>query len=327
MPTVFAHGTSDPFGTSAEVRDAAALIPAPTQIVEIAGARHDLGSKTLDVPGLAVAAEYVYWAATSYSDRRAVAGSHDVGRDSASLTLVTCDVRRSTSKASSSETSFITITMPMAFPISRLLASPRRGEAASSPCATALVATVANAPSTSARSIERSSKAWGVSENKLSAPGRSGRLSTEHSMRGVPGCQRARGRSDRPPTVRCKVRLDLSGALFDGVQTGPTAECDLELVDLARDGVTDSRSTEGAVVADHQAGWSYPGIVSRRRHTDRGEHLFRRGGPSGDVRERREHPWGIDGRHRNLLFWVELFDGRQRASHLEAPLPPVGIKR
>jgi predicted alpha/beta-hydrolase family hydrolase len=56
VPTVFTHGTSDPFGTVDEVGTAAALIPAPTQIVEIAGARHDLGSKTLDVPGLAVAA-------------------------------------------------------------------------------------------------------------------------------------------------------------------------------------------------------------------------------------------------------------------------------
>jgi uncharacterized protein len=37
VPTVFTHGTSDPFGTPD-------------------GARHDLGSKTLDVPGLAVAA-------------------------------------------------------------------------------------------------------------------------------------------------------------------------------------------------------------------------------------------------------------------------------
>ncbi|MBV8181533.1 MAG: alpha/beta hydrolase [Mycobacterium sp.] len=53
-PTVFTHGTSDPFGTLDEVRAAAALIPAPTQIVEIAGARHDLGSKTVDVPALAV---------------------------------------------------------------------------------------------------------------------------------------------------------------------------------------------------------------------------------------------------------------------------------
>ena len=54
VPTVFTHGTSDPFGTPAELRDAAALIGAPTEIVEIAGARHDLGSKTLDVAALAV---------------------------------------------------------------------------------------------------------------------------------------------------------------------------------------------------------------------------------------------------------------------------------
>lgn len=54
VPTVFTHGTSDPFGTIAELRDVAALIGAPTEIVEITGARHDLGSKTLDVPALAV---------------------------------------------------------------------------------------------------------------------------------------------------------------------------------------------------------------------------------------------------------------------------------
>lgn len=53
-PTVFTHGTSDPFGTIDELRDAAGLITAPTEIVEITGARHDLGSKTLDVPALAV---------------------------------------------------------------------------------------------------------------------------------------------------------------------------------------------------------------------------------------------------------------------------------
>src|ERR1700761_3322436 len=51
VPTGFTHGTSDPFGSVAELSEAAALISAPTQIVEIAGARHDLGSKTLDVPG------------------------------------------------------------------------------------------------------------------------------------------------------------------------------------------------------------------------------------------------------------------------------------
>jgi predicted alpha/beta-hydrolase family hydrolase len=35
VPTVFTHGTSDPFGTLDEVRAAAALISAPTDIVEI----------------------------------------------------------------------------------------------------------------------------------------------------------------------------------------------------------------------------------------------------------------------------------------------------
>ena len=54
VPTVFTHGTSDPFGRIDELRPAAALITAPTDIVEITGAGHDLGSKTLDVPALAV---------------------------------------------------------------------------------------------------------------------------------------------------------------------------------------------------------------------------------------------------------------------------------
>jgi uncharacterized protein len=53
-PTVFTHGTSDPFGSIDELRAAAALIPAPTELVEVTGARHDLGSKALDVPRLAV---------------------------------------------------------------------------------------------------------------------------------------------------------------------------------------------------------------------------------------------------------------------------------
>jgi predicted alpha/beta-hydrolase family hydrolase len=54
VPTVFTHGTADPFGSIAELTAAAALIPAPTELIEITGARHDLGSKTLDVPALAV---------------------------------------------------------------------------------------------------------------------------------------------------------------------------------------------------------------------------------------------------------------------------------
>jgi predicted alpha/beta-hydrolase family hydrolase len=54
VPTVFTHGTSDPFGTPDELRAAAALITGTTAVVEIASARHDLRSKTLNVAGLAV---------------------------------------------------------------------------------------------------------------------------------------------------------------------------------------------------------------------------------------------------------------------------------
>jgi predicted alpha/beta-hydrolase family hydrolase len=54
VPTVFTHGTSDPFGTIDELRAAVALVSAATELVEVTGARHDLGSKTLDVPALAV---------------------------------------------------------------------------------------------------------------------------------------------------------------------------------------------------------------------------------------------------------------------------------
>jgi uncharacterized protein len=54
VPTVFTHGTADPFGSIDELTAAAALLGGPTEIVEITGARHDLGSKTLDVPALAV---------------------------------------------------------------------------------------------------------------------------------------------------------------------------------------------------------------------------------------------------------------------------------
>lgn len=53
-PTVFTHGTADPFGSIDELRQAAALVGAASEIVEITGARHDLGSKSLDVPALAV---------------------------------------------------------------------------------------------------------------------------------------------------------------------------------------------------------------------------------------------------------------------------------
>lgn len=56
VPTVFTHGTSDPFGTPEKLRAAAALVAGTTAVVEIAGARHDLRSKTLNVPALAVEA-------------------------------------------------------------------------------------------------------------------------------------------------------------------------------------------------------------------------------------------------------------------------------
>lgn len=54
VPTVFTHGTSDPFGTPAEIRGAAAMLAAPTEIVEVSGARHDLRAKNLDVAACAV---------------------------------------------------------------------------------------------------------------------------------------------------------------------------------------------------------------------------------------------------------------------------------
>ena len=54
VPTVFTQGTADPFGTIDEVTAAAALVSGPTELVVIDGARHDLGSKRVDVPVLAV---------------------------------------------------------------------------------------------------------------------------------------------------------------------------------------------------------------------------------------------------------------------------------
>ena len=47
-PTVFVHGTADPFGSIAEIRQAVALIPAPTQVLTIEGAGHSLGAGRFD---------------------------------------------------------------------------------------------------------------------------------------------------------------------------------------------------------------------------------------------------------------------------------------
>ena len=42
VPAVFVEGTADPFGTPDELRAAIALIPAPTRLIAIDGAGHDL---------------------------------------------------------------------------------------------------------------------------------------------------------------------------------------------------------------------------------------------------------------------------------------------
>ena len=45
VPTLFVHGTRDPFGTLAEIENALKLIPAKTKLVPVEGAGHDLGFK------------------------------------------------------------------------------------------------------------------------------------------------------------------------------------------------------------------------------------------------------------------------------------------
>lgn len=42
-PSFFAHGSRDPFGTRQEMEQALKIIPAPTQLVIVDGAGHDLG--------------------------------------------------------------------------------------------------------------------------------------------------------------------------------------------------------------------------------------------------------------------------------------------
>jgi|SRR5579862_2251033 len=44
-PTLFVHGTRDPFGSIAELEQALKMIPAKTKLVQIEGAGHDLGFK------------------------------------------------------------------------------------------------------------------------------------------------------------------------------------------------------------------------------------------------------------------------------------------
>jgi uncharacterized protein len=45
VPTLFVHGTNDPFGTIEEIQSARKLIPARTDLLVVDGAGHDLGFK------------------------------------------------------------------------------------------------------------------------------------------------------------------------------------------------------------------------------------------------------------------------------------------
>lgn len=52
-PSLFVHGTRDPFGSIEEMRKALPLIPAKTELIEVEGAGHDLGFKgKAQAPGL-----------------------------------------------------------------------------------------------------------------------------------------------------------------------------------------------------------------------------------------------------------------------------------
>ena len=53
VPAVFVHGTSDPFASLEELQEAVSLIPAPTRIISIERAGHDLRRGRFDLAGLA----------------------------------------------------------------------------------------------------------------------------------------------------------------------------------------------------------------------------------------------------------------------------------
>jgi predicted alpha/beta-hydrolase family hydrolase len=49
VPVLVVHGTADPFGTVAELRRAITLVPAPTQLLTVEGAGHDLRRGRFDL--------------------------------------------------------------------------------------------------------------------------------------------------------------------------------------------------------------------------------------------------------------------------------------
>ncbi len=57
-PTLFVHGTRDPFGSIDELRQAAALIPAHVSLLEAEGAGHELGKRHADL-GERIVAEFL----------------------------------------------------------------------------------------------------------------------------------------------------------------------------------------------------------------------------------------------------------------------------
>jgi uncharacterized protein len=52
VPSVFVHGTSDPFGNIAEMELAVGLIPAPTRLLSIDGVGHDLKHGRFDLKAM-----------------------------------------------------------------------------------------------------------------------------------------------------------------------------------------------------------------------------------------------------------------------------------
>ena len=56
VPALFVQGTADPFGSIAELRDAVSLIPAPTQVMPIEQAGHDLRRGRFDLGAVVTAA-------------------------------------------------------------------------------------------------------------------------------------------------------------------------------------------------------------------------------------------------------------------------------
>ncbi len=59
VPVLFVQGTQDAFGSIAEIELALKLIPAPTSLLKVEGAGHDLGFKGKvgreDLPGIVLA--------------------------------------------------------------------------------------------------------------------------------------------------------------------------------------------------------------------------------------------------------------------------------